>query len=265
MSVSPSPTSGSLAASDGAVQDQFTAMEQRIGELTEQLRQAQKLAAMGTMSAMLLHELNNLLTPLVSYAQYASTKDDRELMRKALLKAIEQAEKVSGMSDRILNMATNQDSDVAPIALKAVVGEAVACVGRDLAKDSIKLAVDIDPALKVLANGHQVQQVLYNLILNARQAMLGKGGRLSIVAQDEGRNVRLSIADTGVGIKPEHLDRIFEPFFTTKRSADRADRCGIGLGLAVCKDIIEEHGGTIEVASAPNAGTTFVIVLPTDR
>ncbi|HUW82112.1 MAG TPA: ATP-binding protein [Phycisphaerae bacterium] len=265
MSVSPSATSESLTASEGAVQDPLTAMEQRIGELTEQLRQAQKLAAMGTMSAMLLHELNNLLTPLVSYAQYASTKDDRELMRKALLKAVEQAEKVSGMSDRILNMATNQDPGVAPTGLKVVADEAVACVGRDLAKDNITLAVNIDPELKVLANAHQLQQVVYNLILNARQAMLGKGGRLSISAQDEGRNVRLSVADTGIGIKPEYLGRIFEPFFTTKRSADRADRRGIGLGLAVCKDIIEEHGGTIEVASAASAGATFVITLPAEH
>ena len=262
MSVSPSTASTSLTASDGAVQDQLTAMEQRVGELTEQLRQAQKLAAMGTMSAMLLHELNNLLTPLVSYAQYASTKDDRELMRKALLKAVEQAEKVSGMSDRILNMATSQDPGVAPTSVRAVVDEAVACVGRALAKDSIALAIDIDPELKVLANAHQLQQVVYNLVLNARQAMLGKGGRLSIAAQDEGPKVRLSVADTGVGIRSEHLARIFEPFFTTKRSADRADRRGIGLGLAVCKDIIEEHGGTIEVASGANAGATFVISLP---
>ena len=237
-------------------------LEQRVCELTEQLRQAQKLAAMGTMSAMLLHELNNLLTPLVSYAQYASTKDDRELMRKALLKAIEQAEKVSGMSGRILNMATNDDPGVAPTSVRAVVDEAVACVGRDLAKDSIRLTIDIDSELKVMANAHQLQQVVYNLILNARQAMLGKGGRLSISAQAAGAKVRLSVADTGVGIQPEHLARVFEPFFTTKRSASRADRRGIGLGLAVCKDIIEEHGGTIEVASTAGAGATFAITLP---
>ncbi len=262
MSSPATDTSASLTGLDKAVQGHLDLLEDRLGLLSKQLRQAQKLAAMGTMSAMLAHEFNNLLTPVVSYGQYALSKNDPELMRSALHKTLSQTDKISTLCGRVLGMAADQDLGPTATVLKQVVDEAVACLGRDLCKDNITLLIDIDPDLKVRANANQLQQVLFNLVLNARQAMLGRPGRLNITAQRDEQQVKLKVQDTGVGISSDDLPHIFEPFFTTKRHADRPDKRGIGLGLVVCRDIVVDHDGAIEAESELGAGTTFTVTLP---
>ncbi len=251
------------AATDYDVQAHARRLEEQLHELNTQLRQAQKLASIGTVAAMLAHECNNLLTPMIGYARYAIDRDDVELMREALPKILRRAETLGEMAERILGLAVERDKAPAPVELKHVVEEAVGCLGRDLSRDKIQLNIQIDSELKVQANGRQLEQVLFNLILNARQAMLGRPGRLTIDAAPDGQGrVCLHVRDTGPGIPPDSAAHVFEPFFTTKRSADRPDKRGLGLGLAVSKDIIEENNGTIEVASTSKSGTTFRIALP---
>ena len=101
-----------------------------------------------------------------------------------------------------------------------------------------------------------------NLILNAREAMLGRGGALTISAEDRGDSVAISVADTGSGISRENMEKIFEPFFTTKTVESESQRNGAGLGLAFCQRVIESHDGAIRVESEPSKGTKFVITLP---
>jgi len=110
----------------------------------------------------------------------------------------------------------------------------------------------------------QLEQILLNLLINARQAMLGKGGSITIRAQEiEGEKaVRIQVIDTGPGIPEKLLPKIFEPFFTTKGTAKKGESKGTGLGLAICKEIVEHHKGRIEVQSTVGKGTTFGIVLP---
>lgn len=245
------------------VEEHFQRLAEQIESLKKQLRESQRLASLGTMSAMIAHEFNNLMTPVISYAQYAIEKDDQALMKRAVEKSLQQAKRASQMCDRILGLASQQHLGPGPVELAPLVSETVASLGRDLSKDNIQLRLDVPEGLRVRANAGHLQQVLFNLVLNARQAILGRAGSLRISAEPvEGGQVALRVRDSGCGIKPENLENIWQPFFTTRRQADRPDQRGIGLGLTICKDIVEEQGGSIAVESQAGAGTTFTIVLP---
>lgn len=256
------PASISQAAGQ-MVEEQFQRLVEHIDSLRKQLREAQRLAALGTMSAMIAHEFNNLMTPVISYAQYALEKNDEALTRRAVEKGLQQAKRASQMCDRILGLASQQHLGPGPVEVAPLVADTVASLGRDLTKDNIQLRINIPQDLRVRANAGQLQQVLFNLILNARQAMLGRPGALTVLAEPVADNmVAIRVKDTGSGIHPENLQKIWEPFFTTRRQGDRPDQRGIGLGLTICKDIIEELGGTISVESQVGLGTTFTITLP---
>ncbi len=231
--------------------------------LRKQLRHAQRLASVGTMAAMIAHEYNNLLTPVLSFARYALDQDDPDLMRSALAKTLKQAQQATELSNRILNVAAEQDEGPSSVPLRELIEDSVTSLGRDLSKDNIGLTLDVDEDLRIRAHPGQLRQVFLNLVQNARQAMLGRRGRLTIRAEQQGDQVEITLSDTGSGIRSEDLPNIFEPFFTTKSHTDRPDKRGIGLGLAVCKDIIVDHGGRIDVESRYGHGTTFTIVLPT--
>jgi len=253
-----------LAPDDDVLQAQLDRLEDEFQVLRQQVRQAQRLASLGTGAAALAHEFNNVLTPIVGYCRAALDSDDASFMKKALERSLKQAKLLSGMCDRILRLAADEPIERRPVGVLHLAEEAVATLGRDLGKDNISLALQIDPQLQVLADEREVLQVLLNLIINARQAMLGKPGRLTIDAAldpgDPGRVV-MCVRDSGPGIKPEDLPHIFEPGFSTKQRADRLDRGGIGLGLSVSREITEDNGGTLTVESTPNSGATFTLTL----
>jgi signal transduction histidine kinase len=137
-------------------------------------------------------------------------------------------------------------------------------LARDPQKDGIALRVQIQPELKVHGDPVQLEQVLLNLLINARHAMLGKGGSLTIkAAACEGTGeLKIQVVDTGPGIPEKLIGKIFLPFFTTKGTAQRGESKGTGLGLAICKEIVEHHKGRIDVQSEVGRGTTFSIFLP---
>jgi two-component system NtrC family sensor kinase len=245
------------------VEEQFQHLAEQVDSLRKQLREAQRLAALGTMSAMVAHEFNNLMTTVIPYAQYALDRNDETLLRRAVEKSLQQAKRASQICDRILNLATQQHLGPGPVEVAPLVTETIASLGRDLTKDNIQVRLNVPKGLRVKANPGLLQQVLFNLTLNARQAMLGRPGTLTVDAETHPDNaVAIRIKDTGCGIKPEDMARIWEPFFTTRRQGDRPDQRGIGLGLTICKDIIEELDGTIEAESQVSLGTTFTITLP---
>lgn len=244
------------------IQAQFEQLEGQFHDLQKQLWHAQRLASLGTMAAMIAHEYNNLMTPVLSFSRYALSQEDPELMRSALDKCLKQVLRASTLSDRILNLATEQDKGPTTTLLNELVEESLECLGRDLEKDNIGLTLEIEPDLAIRAHASQMQQVLVNLIQNARQAMLGRRGRLTIKGRRFGDEVHLSVSDIGCGIRSEDLPHVFDAFFTTKGHADRPDKRGIGLGLAVCRDIVTEHDGRIEVDSRHGHGTTFTLIFP---
>jgi len=264
----PTPTSppapiSNLTTDAYALQAQLDQLADQFDWLKSQLRQSQKLATLGTTSAMIAHELNNMLTPIVAYAREALDRDDHELMRIALTKTLDRSGVMRGLLDRVIGLARRPDTVIKGVKLRQVVEEAIACLGRDLAKDNIHVNLQIDEQLTVRANENQLLQVLFNLITNARQAMLGKRGRLAVDAVPvHDQQIEINVRDTGCGIAPEHLAAVFDPFFSTRAHADKPDQRGLGLGLAICRDIIEELGGEIDVTSEVGTGTTFTILLP---
>jgi len=255
----------SVSVDEGVLQAQLDRLESEFEHLRTQVRKAQRLATLGTGAATLAHEFNNLLTPIFGYVQTAVESNDPSFMKKALERTLKQAGIMTGMCDRILRLAADEPIDRKPVAVLAVTKDAVASLGRDLDKDNITLELQIDEELRVLADEHELLRVLLNLVINARQAMMGRPGRLTIDAaidQQDTDTVVISVCDCGPGILPEVLPRIFEAGFTTKQNADRLELGGIGLGLAVSREIIEENGGTLTAESTPGHGATFRITLP---
>jgi signal transduction histidine kinase len=254
---------GNVIQDDDAVQGALDRLETQFRDLHKQVESLQRLAGLGTICSMIAHECNNVMTPIISYCQYALRLGDMGLMHKALERTLKNAQKLTDLCGVILNMATGASDESGAVNVRSAVNDAIACLGRDLEKDSITSTLDIPDSLTVKVPASSLQQVLFNLILNARQAMLDRPGRLTISARlgDDNR-VQLDVTDTGCGIKPDDLKKIFEPFFSTKRHESRPDRGGAGLGLHVCKRLMTAAGGDITVASKPGEGTTFTLTLP---
>jgi len=232
--------------------------------LQSRITQLQALANIGTATHMIAHEINNLLTPLASYASLAlNNPDDKLLIEKALHKTVHNCNRASKIMESMLAMANGKTQEKKNTLLISLVEEIFTCLCRDFAKDGITVEIRIPEDVTVWAVPVQIQQVLMNLILNARDAMLPRGGSLTIKAADMPDGIVIEVTDTGDGIEADHLENIFESFFTTKTDKNSPSQySGSGLGLAFCKKIIDAHGGSISVESRPTIGTSFKITLP---
>jgi signal transduction histidine kinase len=255
------------AVDESSLTVQLAQMDQQLHFLRDQLTESQRLATIGTIAAVIAHEFNNLLTPIVSYSQFAlqsaeSEKPDMDLIRKALTKSFQGSAKAGRICTSMLGLARGE-SIFGQVSVQKLVDEALAVMARDPQKDGIALRVQIQPDLAVVGDVVQLEQVLLNLLINARQAMLGRGGSITIKGQRlESSEIRIQIIDTGPGIPEKLLPKIFQPFFTTKGTARKGEAKGTGLGLAICKEIIEHHKGQIAVQSEVGKGTVFIIYLP---
>jgi signal transduction histidine kinase len=267
------PRDDSAAAAGAGVEEdlvqRLTTTQQQLDSLREQLTESQRLATIGTIAAVIAHEFNNLLTPIVSYSQYAlasanTDTPDKELIKKALGKAFASADKAGKICSSMLSLARGE-STFGPVCVQKLVDEVLMVLARDPQKDGIALRVQVQPELFVYGDAVQLEQVLLNLLINARQAMLGKGGSLTVKASGEEDDLKLQVIDTGPGISERLLPKIFQPFFTTKGTAKKGETKGTGLGLAICKEIIEHHKGRIDVQSEVGKGTTFTIHMPLHR
>ena len=242
--------------------------QQQLHSVKEQLTESQRMAAIGTIAAVIAHEFNNILTPMISYSQYAlqsaeGQTPDITLIRKALSKSFQASTKAGKICNSMLSLARGETS-FGLVSVQTLIDEVLNVLARDPQKDGIALRVQVQPDLCVDGDQIQLEQVLLNLLINARHAMLGKGGALTIKAStiEMTNELRIQVIDTGPGIPEKLLPRIFQPFFTTKGTARRGETKGTGLGLSICKDIIEHHRGRIEVQSETGKGTTFNIYLP---
>lgn len=242
---------------------QIAVQRNRNDDLVTQLGHMQALANLGLTAAMIAHEMNNILTPLGTYAQLAlSHPDDPQLVQKTLHKTVLNARRASKILQSMLGMATGRPQAKAWCALESLVSEIFDCLGRDFSKDGITVIMEFERDLRIWADGISLQQVLMNLILNSREAMLVSGGVLTISGKEIDASIRMEVRDTGCGIPSEYLQKVFEPFFTTKTEKSDAARTGSGLGLAFCKRVVDAHGGTITVDSTVGEGTIFRITLP---
>jgi PAS domain S-box-containing protein len=241
--------------------------------LEEQLRQAQKMEAIGQLAGGVAHDFNNILQTILGYTHmilYSLSPDDKN-QRK--LKEVEKAaERATALTRQLLAFSRRQVLKLVPLDMNSAVDDLLKMLRR-LIGENIELNFLPDPALWAInADRSQMEQVIINLCVNARDAMQD-GGRLSITthnvpldeeycAQNDwakpGRYVRLDITDSGCGIDPETRAKIFEPFFTTKEQGR-----GTGLGLATVYGIVRQHEGMINVYSEVGKGSLFSIYLPT--
>jgi signal transduction histidine kinase len=240
---------------------QLEDVEGRLQQLQADLTRSHRLATLGTISSIIAHEFNNILTPMMSYCQLAlQDNEDVDLMRKALQKSLNGAERAAQISSSMLGFA--RASDTEPTCnVATVVEEVFHCLARPPEKDGITLTLEIPDDIDVAVNPVTLQQVLLNLVLNARQAMRRKGGQLRLTVTSRGQTIAIEVIDTGPGIPPDLINRIFEPF-VTQRDGDDGSGKGTGLGLTICRDLVDSAGGTIHVESEQGVGTAFLIELP---
>ena len=241
-----------------------------LGAVQSDLEHTQRLATLGLMAAGVAHEINNILTPAMAYAQLAmSNPADQALQTKAIDKAFRAIHTATKIAQAMLGFSGAAGDDrVANIS--QVMQSALDCLGRDPAKDRIRLTVKVDPNALVGIPPLALQQVLLNVLLNACTAMRKRGGDLTICSIERADGTTMiTVADTGPGIPDDVVGNIFQPFFSTRRvngTADsRTSSGGSGLGLAICRKLVEESNGTIAAKSEPGKGTTLTIVLPTAR
>lgn len=238
-------------------------LEQQVELLQRQLGEAQKLTALGELVGTTTHEFNNVLTTILNYARIGMRHKDEATRDKALEKISAAAQRAARITHAVLGMARNRNDQFEPTDLAAVIDESLVLLERELNKYRISLDRQFEDVPKALANGNQIQQILLNLLVNARQAMPQGGHLLLRLAYDPGqRMVVLTVRDTGKGIPQDQLQRIFDPFFSTKQGPDASGKGGTGLGLSSCRQIVEAHRGRIRVESTVGKGTAFTIMLP---
>ncbi len=224
----------------------------------EELTRSAKMAALGTLSAGISHEFNNVLTAILGHAQLGEMADSFDEKDYSLGVISRVCQRATSITSSLLTFARQREPDLSPNLLQTAIEDTLDLVRPDLERDQIRLVSAIDDLPAIMCDLGQINQVLLNLITNARDALRGRADaeiRLGLGA-GAGRAM-LTIADNGPGIPPEVLDKIFQPFITTKRK-------GNGLGMAICYGIIESHSGHIQIDSDAERGTTITITLPLD-
>jgi two-component system NtrC family sensor kinase len=233
-------------------------MEAKLRSTQEQLLQSEKLAAMGRLTSQIAHELNNPLYGIMNTLELLKTEVPLQSKRRKILEmALSETVRLADLLKKMLNFSKPEEEAKQPVDLNVVLDEILILVRKQFQENSIRIATSFEDDLPaVYASRNQLRQVFLNMISNARDAM-PEGGTLTIRTTSNPRGVRIEIADTGVGIREEHIDKIFDAFFTTKEATK-----GVGLGLSVCYGFIKEHGGDITVSSRRGEGTVFTIILP---
>jgi len=236
----------------------------RIAEVTDKvnlekkLLWAQKFEDLGHLAAGLAHELNNLFAILLMNSELArSYPDDRhksEVVRTAHKVAVEGGK----LTQQLVNFARKPTDQKESADLKEIVMSCGGLLKGVLACEGISIETELEDVPEMTVNISQLQQLIFNLVLNAKNAMT-EGGLLKIGLKFKKTGVRLTVSDNGPGIPPDIIKNLFEPFVTY--SPDNK-RMGTGLGLSICRDIIHNHGGEIKVRSRLGMGTTFFIILP---
>ncbi len=236
-----------------------------IEALRRQVIALQRISSLGVLAGGVFHELNNALTPILNYAKLALRNPDPAYRERALTQIVDAAQRAATITRSMLGLSRPGGSldHREPTDLVRLVREVIALVEKDMVKHRVRMDVKLVGEPWARVHPAQVQQVLLNLLINARQAM-PEGGtvRVRLGLDASGRRAELSVADSGVGIAPGDLRRIFEPFYSTKTSPDAAGQGGTGLGLAVCRDIVEAHHGRLRAESRLGQGSTFTLILP---
>lgn len=240
--------------------------------LENQIRQSQKMQAIGTLAGGVAHDFNNILTAIMGYAELSQSQCDKNsLLYSNLTEIIRGADRAGQLVDQILKFSRQSEKNVSSLKLSLIVKEVLKLLRASLPAN-IDLVFDSEDDFYVKADPTQMHQIIMNLCTNAYQALEGKGGDITIrlfrknLSPREGvvignlpsgPYVCLQVEDNGIGIPSEYLTRIFEPYFTTKKLHE-----GTGLGLSVVHGIVNDHGGAVTAESVPGQGSCFTVYLP---
>ena len=226
--------------------------------LEEQLQHSDKMASIGLLAAGVAHEVNTPLAGISSYTQILRGQTGPDDPRAPILEKIEkQTFRAAKIINHLLNFSRSGSAEFESLDVNRLLSDVLSLLEHQLDRSRIVLRKELAPGLPpVRGNENRLQQVFFNLILNARDAMPA-GGWLTLSTEADGDTVIVQVKDTGHGITREDVKRIYDPFFTTKSTSR-----GTGLGLSVSYGIVQEHGGAIFVDSTPGKGTNFQVALP---
>ena len=232
-------------------------------QLKAQLIQVEKLSSVGQLISGVAHELNNPLTGVLGYAEMLMNSDIDGSIKDDLKKISLQAERCRKIIQNLLGFVRKHKPEMHPVNMNKILSSSLALREYELGVQNIKVIRELEENLPFIrGDGHRLQQVILNLIINAEQAMktAGKGNAITVKTSSQDEMVTVIVSDNGPGISKDNVEKIFDPFFTTKESGE-----GTGLGLNISKGIIEEHRGTITVTSKKDEGTCFTIELPVHK
>ncbi|HET7341778.1 MAG TPA: ATP-binding protein [Methylomirabilota bacterium] len=236
-------------------------VEAELQRQRETLYQNEKLAALGTLSAGIAHEMNNPLGIITTRIEVMLLDADGQQLPPQIVEDLQvlhrASQRVAKIAANLRSFARQSPGERGRVNLNTVVEETMLLMQKPLAADNVQVTAKLDPNLPTIeGEANALHQVLMNLVTNAREAMAASGGEVHLeTALDHTGWIRVTVADTGPGIPADELKRIFDPFYTTKRT-------GTGLGLSVTYGIVQEHGGTVDVKSKVGHGTTFTLAFP---
>jgi PAS domain S-box-containing protein len=246
--------------------------EQERKKLEDQLQQAQKMEAIGTLAGGIAHDFNNILGAVMGYAELALHEvENKSLPDQYMREVLHAGRRAKDLVKQILTFSRQTGQERIPVPVRLIVKEVVKLLRASL-PSTIEIHQDIQSDALVMGDPTQIHQVMMNLCTNAGYAMRDQGGQLTVNLEPveldpefaaghpnlkSGPHLKLTVSDTGPGIAESELDRIFEPFFTTKEKGE-----GTGMGLAVVHGIVTSHGGDVIVRSVPGQGTTFTVFFP---
>ena len=260
--LAPNRSSRRTAATKGATRRRprkaTAARVPRAPEASPANAQTQRLASLGFMLASVCHEVSNPLAAVSSMVQILQSKRGvtPATVEKGLASIASNIARVLAITKKLGDFSRVTGDAPAPVAIDDAVDAAAALLRHSPAGQSVGVDYAGAPGAAVLARPGELQQVMFNIFLNAAQAMHGTG-RIEARARAEGARIALSVRDAGPGIPAEHLGRIFDPFFTTKQPGE-----GTGLGLAISYEIVHELGGSIRASNHPGGGACFHVRLP---
>lgn len=260
---------GTLSSGED-ITEQRQAEEDRIA-IEMHLRQGQKLESIGTLASGVAHEINNPLTGMINYAQLIHDRTQMDTLRDYARGIIDEGNRVAKIVSSLLSFSRQESERHSPAHISDILDTTLSLVGSILRKDQIQLTVDIQPDLPMLkCRSQQIEQVLINLLTNARDALNERYPeyhgdkiltiRVKCIDREDREWIRVIVEDHGAGIPPDIIERIFDPFFSTK-SREK----GTGLGLSISYGLVRDHHGQLLVESEPNAYTRFTMDLPVEN
>lgn len=241
------------------VERKMDSKKTELKDLQENLLHTSKLALMGELIGGIVHDLNNPLTTVLGFTEELEDEVEDEEKKEIISIVHSEADRCRRIVHNLLTLVRKKKAEEEILNINDMLADVLRIRQNQLRVENIKLSTNFDPEMpKVYGYRDRLQQVFFNLIINAEQALKEKGGtegKIAVTTKTEGEIVRIEFCDTGPGISEEHIKKLFEPYFTTKEK-------GTGMGLFLCSRIIDEMKGKISVSSEKEKGTCFVLELP---